>query len=159
MSSKSTPCFKNFTPYFFIRADIFIPRHTFLQKTRRNKQNAARFHGNRAGSNKMRRVFIEIASARTKRRAFSRKSRRDKQIAARFQRNCVGTKKTPYVFAETTPGQAKRRNKRRSGFLGQRPKPCWGKGGVWGGETPASEVEGVPPSKKVPPASKRENTP
>ena len=128
----------------------------FSSKLRRLEQNTARFQENHAGTSKSRRVFNEIASGRAKRRACSPKLRRYKQNAPRFQRNCVGTKKTPCVFAETTPGQAKRRNKRRSGFLGQRPKPCWGKGGVWGGDPPRFGSRGGSPPQESSPASKRE---
>ena len=35
------------------------------------------------------------------------------------------------------------------GVLGRNPKPCWGRGGGWGGKTPASEVEGLSRPKSI----------
>ena len=71
-------------------------------------------------------------------------------------------KNTPYFFmhAESFILQHTRRKqhrvvspKPRSGVLGQPPQAVLGKVGGLEGGPPASEVEGFPPSKKVPPLS------
>ena len=62
---------------------------------RRDKENAARFHGKCVKTNKTWHVFTEITPGQAKRPAFSRKMRQDKENAARFGGNRIGMSKTP----------------------------------------------------------------
>ena len=71
------------------------------------------------------------------------------QASLHMEQALLQTKQSPFQMKQDLPHveQAFPDIKQTSpicGVLGCNPKPCWGKGGVWGGETPASEVEGFP---------------
>ena len=83
-------------------------RSAFLQKTRQDGQNAARFGRKYIVARKTWHVLMKNTPRQGKRLAFLQKTRRGKQNAVRFCRKHIGARKTRRVFAENAPRRVKR---------------------------------------------------